>query len=44
VTEGELVLPAEVSIWLGPLKDAVTPGGAVKVNETGEAKLLSEAT
>ena len=36
--------PAEVSISLGPLNEAVTPGGAEKVNDTGEAKLFSEAT
>jgi hypothetical protein len=44
VTVGELVPLADVSIWLGPLNEAVTPGGAEKVSETGEAKLSSEAT
>ena len=44
VNVDELVLAAEVSISLGPLKDADTPSGAVKVNEIGEAKLFSEAT
>jgi hypothetical protein len=44
VTVGELVAPADVSIWLGPLNEAVTPAGAENVTETGEAKLSNEAT
>ena len=35
---------ATVSIWLRPLNDIHTPGGAENVNEIGEAKLSSEAT
>ena len=44
VSVGEDIPPAEVSILLGPLNEAVTPGGAEKVSETGEAKLFSEVT
>ena len=44
VTVGELVPPADVSIWLGPLNEAVTPGGAEYVSDTGEAKLRSDDT
>lgn len=44
VSVGDDVPPAEVSTLLGPLKEAVTPGGAEKVSATGEAKLSSEAT
>lgn len=44
VTVGELVPPADVAISLGPLKEAVTPGGAEKVSATGDAKLFSEDT
>jgi hypothetical protein len=42
VRVGEDVPPADVSILLGPLNEAVTPGGAEKVSETGEAKLFIE--
>ena len=44
VRAGEDVPPAEVSTLLGPLNDAVTPGGAENVRSTGEAKLFSEVT
>jgi hypothetical protein len=44
VSVGEDVPPAEVSTLLGPLKEAVTPGGAENVSDTGEAKLFKEAT
>ena len=44
VSVGEDIPPAEVSTLLGPLKEAVTPGGAEKVSVTGEAKLSREVT
>jgi hypothetical protein len=44
VSVGEDIPPAEVSILLGPLNEAVTPGGAEKVSATGEAKLFNEVT
>lgn len=44
VSVGEDMPPAEVSILLGPLKEAVTPCGAEKVSVTGEAKLFKEVT
>jgi hypothetical protein len=44
VNVGEEVPPADVSILLGPLNEAVTPGGAEKVSATGEAKPFTEVT
>jgi hypothetical protein len=42
VIAGEVVPPAEVSTRLGPLNEAVTPGGAENVMLTGDAKLFRE--
>jgi hypothetical protein len=44
VSVGDEVPPAEVSMSLGPLKEAVTPAGAENVRDTGEAKLFNEVT
>ena len=46
VTKPELVPPADVEIWLGPLplKTAVTPGGPVNDNETAYSKLPKDVT
>jgi hypothetical protein len=44
VSVDEAVPPAEVSISLGPLNEAVTPAGAEKVRVTGDAKPFTEVT